>query len=204
MELFVISGYAAVCILLFTLLRIPLNRFTVPSAAISGFVFSFALIQLLNFYHPYSGTSRQHLSVEPMKTADAGQDSYIPLALEDRRLIAWFPEQNLLRLKHGNEAEVTFASIPGQVFSGMVQAVAPVTDAESAVALNATTGADGQRMIPVLIDVTDNRYAWYVAQIPDGAHARAAVYSDDWQDLALVRKTLLRMSAWMNYLTPIS
>ena len=201
MEYFVISGYAAVCILLFAVLRIPLNHYTVPSAAIGGIVCSFALIQVLNFYHPYSNTSRQHLSVEPVKTADAGQDNYIPLALEERRLVAWFPEQSLLRLKHGNEAEVTFASVPGRVFSGMVQAVAPATDG-SAGAL--ATDADGHSMIPVLIEITDSSYAWYVAQIPDGAHARAAVYGEDWQDLALVRKTLLRMSAWMNYVTPLS
>ena len=50
MELFIISGYAAICIVTFTVLRIPLNRWTVPSASVGGLVLSFALIQVLNFF----------------------------------------------------------------------------------------------------------------------------------------------------------
>jgi multisubunit Na+/H+ antiporter MnhG subunit len=53
MELFIILGYVAVCIAIFTLLRIPLNRRTVPTASIGGILLVFAFIQVLNFYHPY-------------------------------------------------------------------------------------------------------------------------------------------------------
>lgn len=204
MEWFIVSGYAAICVIVFTFLRLPLNRWTVPSATIGGIVLSFALIQLLNFYHPYSGNSQQHLTIEPVASEAGTQESRILLAREDRRLIAWFPEKTLLRLKHGNEAEVAFASIPGRVFSGLVQAVDPVSDDEPGMIREASANTDGQRMIPVLIDITDRRYAGFVAQIPNGAHARAAVYGEDMQDLALVRKTLMRMSAWMNYLTAFS
>ena len=66
MEGLIIAGYAAICIALFTVLRIPLNRWTVPTASIGGIVLTFALIQLLNFYHPYSGMSRQFLTSPPI------------------------------------------------------------------------------------------------------------------------------------------
>jgi hypothetical protein len=69
--------------------------------------------------------------------------------------------------------------------------------------LNASEG-EGQSRIPILIDITDRHYAWYVSQIPDGSHAQVAVYGREFQELALVRKTLLHMSAWMSYLSPLS
>jgi hypothetical protein len=46
MELLLISVYTALCIAIFTVLRIPLNRWTVPTASIGGVVLSFALIQM--------------------------------------------------------------------------------------------------------------------------------------------------------------
>ena len=208
MELFIISGYAAICIALFTVLRIPLNKWTVPTTSVGGVILTFALIQLLNYYHPYSDMSQQYLTVTTVTTDDAGQQStdFAP-AIEDRNVVAWFPENSLLRLKQGNETEVTFDSVPGKVFVGLVKTVMPASEGNQdwvhEANLNATEGA-GQSRIPVLIDITDRHYSWYVSQIPNGSHAQVAVYGKEFQQLALVRKTLLHMSAWMSYLSPLS
>jgi hypothetical protein len=207
MELFIISGYAAICIALFAVLRIPLNKWTVPTASVGGIVLTFALIQLLNYYHPYSNMSQQYLTVTPVTAGDAGQSTELALAIEDRNVIAWFPENNLLRLKPGDDTEVTFDSVPGKVFAGLVKTVMPAADWDQDWAyesiLYASEGA-GQSRIPILIDITDRHYAWYVSQIPNGSHAQVAVYGREFQELALVRKTLLHMSAWMSYLSPLS
>jgi len=207
MELFIISGYAAICIALFTVMRIPLNKWTVPTASVGGVVLTFVLIQLLNYYHPYSDMSRQYLPVTPVTTTDSGQATSFTPAIEDRNVVAWFPQNSLLRLKHGNHAEVTFDSIPGKVFAGLVRTVKPASDRDRDLtrggALNADLG-EGQVRIPVLIGITDRRYAVYASQIPNGSRAQASVYGREFQELALVRKTLLRMSAWMSYLSPLS
>jgi len=34
---------------------------------------------------------------------------------------------------------------------------------------------------------------------PGGATAQVAVYSDHWRPLAAIRRILLRMKSWMNY-----
>jgi hypothetical protein len=206
MELFIISGYVAIGIALFTVFRIPLNKWTVPSASIGGIVLTFALIQLLNFYHPYSGKSQQHLAQSPMTTTATAQASDLMFTNEDRNVIAWFPQNSLLRLKPGNETEVTFDSIPGEVFAGLMQKVIPVSETNQdwarKISLNAVE--ENQVLIPVMIDITDRRYAAYASSIPNGSHAQVAIYGRDFQALAVVRKTLLRMSAWMNYLSPIT
>ena len=129
----------------------------------------------------------------------------MPLALEERNLVAWFPPNGLLHLRHGNAAEITFPGIPGRVFSGRVRAVLPSGggDLDWEVYLAAPETGEEPR-IPVLIDITDPAFDSYVTRVPGGSHAEAAVYGETLQELALMRKTLLRMSAWMNYLSPMS
>jgi hypothetical protein len=204
MELFIISGYAAICIALFAVMRIPLNKWTVPTASLGGVVLTFALIQLLNYYHPYSGMSRQY---QPVTTVETRQTTDFTPAIEDRNVVAWFPQNSLLRLKQGNLAEVTFDSIPGKVFAGLVRTVTPVSDGDQDWARGATLNAatrEDQARIPVLIGITDRRYALYASQIPKGSRAQVTVYGRELPELALVRKTLLRMSAWTSYLSPLS
>jgi len=207
MELYLISGYAAVCIAIFTLLRIPLNRWTVPTASIGGVVMIFALVQVLNYYHPYSGMSRQYLTTTQITPSVAERVTEVPMAGEEHNLVAWFQQNSLLRLNDGSAAEVTFESIPGKVFLGEVQMVLTTLDDDHARTQSNIfdpPAAATQLQIPVLINITDPLYAKYESQIPGGSHARTAIYGEQFQQLALVRKTLLRMSAWMNYLSVFS
>jgi hypothetical protein len=48
-----------------------------------------------------------------------------------------------------------------------------------------------------IIDVTDDDVSDY--QIPLGATAQVAIYSEHWHHLSLLRKILLRMRSWQNY-----
>ncbi len=46
------------------------------------------------------------------------------------------------------------------------------------------------------IDITDDLSAY---QLPAGATAQVAVYTEHWRSVAVIRRILLRMRAWMNY-----
>jgi len=163
----------------------------------------FALIQVLNYFHPYSSMSRQFVTTAPITSAETTQSPTVG----DQSLVAWFHQNSLFHLGEGSTAEVTFDSIPGKVFSGKVRMVAPALgdnhDWSEKKVLGPPASA-GQARIPVLIEITDPRYAVYVSRIPAGSHAQAAIYGAELDQLALVRKTLLRMSAWMNYLPHFS
>ena len=207
MELLLVSTCAAICIVIFAALRIPLNQFTVPTTSIGGIVLVFALIQVLNYYHPYTGLSQQHMTTVPVspdsneRVMDTSQSSAEP------KLIAWFHRNSLLHLDQGRAAEVTFDSIPGKVFSGEVQMLLPMQGNNQAWARDLNIDpvvAAGETRVPVVISISDPRYESYATRIPGRSHAQAAVYGDELHQLALVRKTLLRMSAWMNYLSPVS
>jgi len=56
--------------------------------------------------------------------------------------------------------------------------------------------------VPVIIEITDPEYAKYSAQVPGGAYGQAAIYSKHFEHIGMMRKILLRMAAWMNYIFP--
>ena len=47
------------------------------------------------------------------------------------------------------------------------------------------------------IRVTDDLSAYH---LPGGAVAQVAIYTDHWHEFALLRKILLRMKSWENYI----
>lgn len=119
--------------------------------------------------------------------------------------IGWFRQNSLLRLQPGFEAEIAFDALPGQVFSAKVQAVLPaLSEGQLQPSGNMITlphlAKPGR--IPVQMIITDPDFEQYRRQIPGGAFAQAAVYSDSAEHLAIMRKILLRMASWMNYLYP--
>ncbi len=186
MEAFIITGYAAVAIAVFAVFRLPLNRWTVPIASVGGVFFVFALIQVLNHYHPHSALS----AVSPTTADQPAMDSQAP------QLVAWFRANQQGRLLEGSAAEVTFDGIPGVVFRAELRGMLMAEDLPDP----ALAGAGDSARLPVLVAVTDERYRLYHASLPAGA-AQTAVYGEDLQRLAVVRQTLLRMAAWMNYLS---
>ncbi len=118
-------------------------------------------------------------------------------------LIGWYRQNSLLRLTPGTEAEVTFDALPGQIFSGKVRMVYPVI-AEGQVLPTADLIEFRQQTsagrIPVIIDLDDPKFSEY--DLPHGLYGESAIYSEHAHHLAVMRKILLRMASWMDYLFP--
>ena len=119
---------------------------------------------------------------------------------EQSPVYAAFRQNSALRLRAGFEAEIVYPSIPGRVFHGTVRAVLP-NMAEGQV--QATGNLIGTQAfvavgrIPVLIDIDDDMSEY---DLPTGTRAQVAVYSDHFHHVAIMRRILLRMSSWQNYL----
>lgn len=119
---------------------------------------------------------------------------------QKRQIIAQFRQNSLLRLEAGDEAEVVFTALPGQVFGGKLTQVLPVVPGGTYQAqgtlqsLTITPGSDG---VLAVIELTPNAE---VDALPDGIYAQVAVYSDHFTHVSVMRKVLLRMTSWMHYL----
>lgn len=112
----------------------------------------------------------------------------------------------MLRLKKGNEAEVAFDAVPGLVLKGEVDQVLPAI-AEGQLQPSGTLLSYQQEGAPgraaVMVRITDPRYPEYREQLPGGVFAQMALYTEHFHHLSVIRRVLLRMSAWMNYVFPM-
>ncbi|WP_145559103.1 HlyD family secretion protein [Yersinia mollaretii] len=119
---------------------------------------------------------------------------------QKRQIIAQFRQNSLLRLQSGDEAEVVFNALPGQVFRGKLVGILPVVPGGTYQAqgtlqsLSVTPGSDG---VLAIIELESNAD---VEALPDGIFAQVAVYSDHFTHVSVMRKVLLRMTSWMHYL----
>lgn len=317
MDLLLILTYTAICVVVFKVFKIPLTKWTVPTAVLGGVVLIGTLIFVMNYNHPYSEIGRDYYITVPIVPEVSGQVVEVPVAanqllqqgdvllkldaapfeakvaslkaeltsaqndltrakqlvakgsvsqrqldlaqervdsltpklataewelsntivrapsqgyvtqmfvrpgvmavslplrpvmvfvpLENRFLVGWFRQNSMLRLQVGYEAEVALDGIPGEVFSAKVVKVVPALAEGQLQASGSMLGLDATNKpgrIPVEVEIDDPDFAQYQDKIPGGAYGQVAVYSDHAHHVAVMRKILLRMAAWMNYIFP--
>ncbi|MFZ6048897.1 HlyD family secretion protein [Pseudomonas sp. CR3202] len=317
MDLLLILTYTAICVAIFKIFKIPLNKWSVPSAVLGGVVLIGTLIFLMNYNHPYSEVARSYFVSTPVIPTVSGQVVEVPVKTnqplekgdvlfridptpfenkvksikaqlvsaradqsrarelaarnvgnrrdvdlttarvddlqaqlniarfdldntvvrapskgfvthvslrpgmmasrlplrpsmvfipdEGHYIAAWMRQNSQLRLTPGDEAEVAFDGIPGQVFKGKVKQVISVIgegQVQPSGNLLSFTGTPPPGRVPVIVEITDPDYAPYAALMPGGAYGQAALYSQHFHHVAVMRKILLRMAAWMNYIFP--
>jgi len=92
---------------------------------------------------------------------------------DDAELVGWFRQNSLWRLAEGNEGEVAFDALPGKVFKGRVA---------------------------VVIEIEDPAFEQY--DLPNGVFGQSAIYTEHAHHVAVLRRILLRMASWLDYLFP--
>jgi len=118
---------------------------------------------------------------------------------KDRELGAAFQQNALQRVRAGDEAEIAFDAVPGRVFKGkvrvVVDAIAPGQFQATGTLVDVEKLTESGRAVAI-IDLVDDvsRY-----QLPLGAAGQVAIYTEHWEHLSLLRKILLRMRSWENY-----
>jgi multidrug resistance efflux pump len=117
----------------------------------------------------------------------------------DRALGAAFQQNSLQRVKPGDEAEVAFEGVPGTVFKGRVRIV---LDAIATGQIEAAGGLEdfgarpnaGRALALIALDGDLSGY-----QLPVGSAGEVAIYTGHLHHLSLLRRILLRMRSWQNY-----
>ena len=124
---------------------------------------------------------------------------FVNTARRDHELGAAFQQNSLQRVEAGDDAEVAFDAVPGRVFSGkvrsLVDAIAAGQLATTATLVEPATLTTAGRAVAI-IDVSEEMYDY---EIPLGSTAQVAIYTKHWHHLSLLRKILLRMRSWENY-----
>ncbi|WP_457091428.1 hypothetical protein [Microvirga sp. P5_D2] len=104
------------------------------------------------------------------------------------------------RVTSGDKAEVAFDAVPGRVFQAKVGNILGVIAAgqfqATGVLQDFATNTANDRAVAEIIMVDDiSSY-----QIPLGAAAQVAILTEHWHHLGLLRRILLRMRSWENFI----
>ena len=317
METLLILTYTAICVLIFKVFKIPLNKWSIPTAALGGVFLIGGLVFVMNYNHPYSEISRAYFVTVPIVPEVKGQVIEVPVKAnqslkegdillkldatpfeaevaslkaelvtaridldrakkltatdavaqraldvaqqrvdeltpelasaqweldntvvrapsdgfvtqltvrpgimavsmplrpvmvfvpyENYHLIGWFHQNNILRLEPGSAAEVALDGIPGEVFSAEVSQVLPAMSqgqiSASGSLMDGSAVTEPGR-IGVVLKINDPEFEQYKEIMPAGVYGQAAIYSEHVEHVAIIRKILLRMSAWLNYIFP--
>jgi multidrug resistance efflux pump len=121
-------------------------------------------------------------------------------------LIASFKQKTIpdikegLATEEGLEAEAIFKAYPGRSYKLKVRRVMtamPEGEILASGELLSTTAASEKGYVPIVFDYYDDIAA---LELPAGAQASIAIYTHRVHALSIVRKIILRMKSWENYL----
>ena len=78
MELLLILTYSAICVAIFKIFKIPINKWTLPTAVLGGiFLIGFILL-VMNYNHPFTTNARIYFTVTPVLPAVKGRVIEVP------------------------------------------------------------------------------------------------------------------------------
>lgn len=114
---------------------------------------------------------------------------------------AQIPQIYARHIESGQEAEVTFKVRPGQTYGATVEAILPVT-AQGQIQLSGFA-PEAQSTAPGPFFVTLRMIDDDLARgLPSGALGSVAIYTSEVKAAHIIRRVMIRMEAWMNYLNP--
>ncbi|ADE53688.1 HlyD family secretion protein [Coraliomargarita akajimensis] len=123
---------------------------------------------------------------------------------ERRRVVASFWQNSLRVLEEGADAEVAFDAVPGKIFTGKLVEILPYVpeaDFQFGGSLVSSEYIKSHDRVAAIIELDEDLNDYH---LPIGLQAKAAILNhSDKLHSSPVRRILLRMMSWLNYLYPI-
>ena len=121
---------------------------------------------------------------------------------EEHWVLASFSQSAIRYINNGDEVEMVFSSIPGKVSTGKIKRIVRVSGAAQMSAssqIPTMTGQPENARWAVIIEFDDEAEA---ESMPQSAEASIiAVYTKKGKPVHIISKVVMRMNAWMGYLT---
>ena len=120
---------------------------------------------------------------------------------DEQWIIAIYHQNEVRKIKPGQEAEVAFEMYPGRIVKCKVDSIMWAT-AQGQLPIGSMNGAGGVAPIPpqclavrLLPDAKDKDIF-----LASGAHGAGAIYTDSGHMIQIIRKVMVRISAKLNWL----
>jgi multidrug resistance efflux pump len=145
------------------------------------------------------------LTLRPgQRVANLPLRSWVAFVEDKSELVVGIPQSRLRYVEQGQEVEIVLRMYPGQIFSGRVSRIVNINSAAqmvpSGVIPAVPTRADPALPFGVVVELDDQDFD--LSAIPGGAVGTAAIYTDSVAATHAIRRIMLRMEAWINYVKP--
>jgi multidrug resistance efflux pump len=120
---------------------------------------------------------------------------------DEQVLSAQIPQGYLRLVKPGQEVEVTFILFPGKVYTGKVKTIVKANAAGQAAISGNMIATRDLTAAPFVVHITlDDEELLH--SLPAGAVASVAIYSTSGKPTHIIRKVMIRMESFMNFIKP--
>lgn len=146
------------------------------------------------------------LTLRPgQRVANLPLRSWVAFINQDQERLVLGINQNMLRhVRPGQSAEVVLKLFPGKVFNATVETIAFMTPQGQLPPSGTVPGAPTGQEIPmpygVILKLDDD--LGEITQVPGGAQGSATIYTESAKMSHVIRKVMLRMESWVNYINP--
>jgi multidrug resistance efflux pump len=146
------------------------------------------------------------LSLRPgQRVSNIPLRSWVAFVEDDsRRLAVGILQSRLRYVEKGQKAEVVFRIFPGRTLNatviGMIKVNAAAQLQPNGLLPDVPSMLDPALPFAVLLELDDPLVD--LSEIPGGAVGTAAIYTDSVAATHVIRKIMMRMEAWMNYVRP--
>jgi multidrug resistance efflux pump len=79
MELLMTLTYTAICVAVFKIFRIPVNKWTLPTAVLGGIFLISAILLIMNYNHPFTKNARIYFATTPVMPNVKGRVIEVPV-----------------------------------------------------------------------------------------------------------------------------
>jgi multidrug resistance efflux pump len=153
------------------------------------------------FHAPADGTVI-NLQLRPGQMATAlGALPVMTFVEDDFQVIALFHQNELHKVQPGDEAEIALETYPGRIIKASVDSIV-WAQGQGQIPMSQTIPQSGPYPLPpgrfaVRLDIAERDRGLFLAA---GAHGDGAIYTQHGHHIHLVRKVILRVGSFLNYL----
>lgn len=120
---------------------------------------------------------------------------------DEYQVIALYHQNELVEVKPGDEAEIVLPTYPGDIIKASVDSIV-WAQGQGQLALSGTVPQTGAAPLPpgrfaVKLDLADKERGRFLAA---GALGNAAIYTEGMEPIQILRKVIMRVSSYTNYL----
>jgi len=126
------------------------------------------------------------------------------VAADNQRMAVGIPQSRMRYVRPGQTAEIVLRLLPGRTLNATVLKIVNINPAAqlppSGLLPPAPNPTDPALPFAAILELDDESID--LTDIPGGATGTAAIYTDSVKATHVIRRVMMRMEAWMNYIKP--